>query len=498
MTIIGRGHEAASEMSERLAITRQLDTHRKLVSQTEQREIGTRLTLDAIIVPASRPAENLDQAITLARALQCALLILCSHEAEPTAVHKLLAGRSFSDAIVVNLPGHYHHELLNFRALAKIKDDLPEACSWYVTDLSTKRNVGLVLARMLGWRRIFFLDDDIRDINPDGVHSTVSMLGSFPTAGMRVSRFPDNSAVCHAHRITGGLQDVFITGAALAVDGQQNTGFFPDIYNEDWLFFYDPVAGGKLGSSGHEVTQLRYDPFADPDRAAWQEFGDILAEGLYALLHHGMDWRYATDGYWLSFLDARRRFLKAILRRADRVKSGEREQLLASVDMALKWSETMRPGLLERYTLLWRRDLREWRQRIAGVGQMPSLEAALEALGLERSTDGRIAHLVPATTAAAAEEPATMPYELQELNDLLEADAEDDGRAVWGRGMRGGHNRRATALPHHGSPGLHEGGRFASAWRAFRPGRGRGPAESSPALDVQTPTETGYNLGSRG
>jgi hypothetical protein len=74
-----------------------------------------------------------------------------------------------------------------------------------------------------------------------------------------------------------------------------------------------------------------------------------------------------------------------------------------------------------------------------------------------------------------------MPYELQELNDLLEADAEDDGRAVSGRGMRGGHSRRAAALPHHGSPGLQEGGRFASAWRAFRPGRGRGPAESSPA-----------------
>ena len=50
---------------------------------------------------------------------------------------------------------------------------------------------------------------------------------------MRVSNFPDNSAVCHAHRGTGGLQDVFVTGAALAVDCQENIGFFPDIYNED-------------------------------------------------------------------------------------------------------------------------------------------------------------------------------------------------------------------------------------------------------------------------
>ena len=176
-------YEAASEMSQHAESIRQLGTHRQLVSQTEQREPDTRLTLDAIIVPASRPARNLEQAITLARAMHCALLILCSRQVEPDEVHQLLAERSFCDAIVVNLPDDYRHELLDFRALASMKDDLPDACSTYVTDLSTKRNVGLLLARMLGWRRIFFLDDDIRDINPIDVQSTVSMLGSFATRG---------------------------------------------------------------------------------------------------------------------------------------------------------------------------------------------------------------------------------------------------------------------------------------------------------------------------
>ncbi len=167
------GHAAASETSELTESVRQLDTHRKLVSQTEQREhdLDTRLTLDAVIVPASRTAENLEQAITLARATNCALLILCSHHVEPTDVHELLAKRSFNDAIVVDLPDGYRHELLDFGALESIKDDLPEACSYFVTDLSTKRNVGLILARMLGWRRVFFLDDDIRDINPADVNS---------------------------------------------------------------------------------------------------------------------------------------------------------------------------------------------------------------------------------------------------------------------------------------------------------------------------------------
>ena len=188
---------------------RQLDTHRKLVSRTEQWESDAGLTLEAIVVPASRTAENLEQAITLARALHCALLILCSHKVKPADVHRLLARRSFSGAIVVSLPDGYRHDLLEFPALASIKDDLPLACSWHVTDLSMKRNVGLVLARMLGWQRIFFLDDDIRDINPTDVQSTVSMLESYPVAGMRVGEFPDNSAACHAHRTNRGTSGCF-------------------------------------------------------------------------------------------------------------------------------------------------------------------------------------------------------------------------------------------------------------------------------------------------
>ena len=81
-----------------------------------------------------------------------------------------------------------------------------------------KRNVGLALAKMLGWRRIFFLDDDIRDIAYPDLQRTVDMLGSFSAAGMWVTDFPDNSIVCHANRMTGGSQDVFVSGAALAVD----------------------------------------------------------------------------------------------------------------------------------------------------------------------------------------------------------------------------------------------------------------------------------------
>jgi hypothetical protein len=407
-------------MSELAGAVRQLGTHRKLVSQMEQRELDTELKLDAVIVPASRPVHYLEQAITLAQAMHCTLLILCSRRVASGEVRQLLAQRSFNDAIVIGLPDGYRHELLDFRALASIKDDLPAACSYRVTDLSTKRNLGLILARMLGWQRIFFLGDDIRDINPADVHSTVSMLGSYPTAGIRVTDYPDNSVVCHAHRVTGGMQDVFVTGAALAVDCRQNSGFFPDIYNEDWLFFYDAASAERLGSSRREVTQLRYNPFADPRRAAWQEFGDVLAEGLYAMLDFGIGLDHATSEYWSYFIDARRRFFDAIVRRSDTASPEIREQLLRSVEAARECSAEISPGLFERYIWLWRQDLRDWEQRLARIRQMPSLDAALRALDLAQSANGRAANLAPRPrSSTATQESPTKPFDAPDRYDLF-------------------------------------------------------------------------------
>ena len=407
-------------MNEAIEPIRQLATHRGLVSRTEQWRAGARLRLDAVIVPASRPAWNLDQAITLARASHCVLLVLCSHRAKPAEVHELLAERSFNDAIVVDLPAGYGHEMIDFQALETIKDDLPAACFYYTSDLSMKRNIGLVVARMLGWRRIFFLDDDIRDINVPDVHETVAMLSLCSTSGLRVTDFPDNSVACHAHRMTRGRQDVFVTGAALAVDVQQKVGFFPNMYNEDWLFFYDDAAHGRLGSSGHEVTQLRYDPFDDARRAEWQEFGDVLAEGLYALLDRGLGLKHATREYWYDFLCARKVFIDKIIERSGMAKPEIKERLLLSVGLAQKWSIEISPEVLEHYIRLWRRDLHDWEQRLARVSRAGSPDIALRALGLARSTERRSTDPACHYPAPQDQGPAsTIPYNAPDYYDVF-------------------------------------------------------------------------------
>jgi hypothetical protein len=465
---------------------RQLGTHRKLVSRTGPRKIDARLPLDAIVVPASRPATNLETAITLARATHSVLVVLCSHQVTPTKVHQVLAERSFDRAVVINLPDNYSHELLEFRALASIRGELPAACSYFATNLSTKRNLGLLLGHMVGWERIFFLDDDIRDIGHPDLQSMVSMLARYRTAGMRATEFPDNSAACHAHRHTGGAQDVFLSGAALAVDIQQQVGFFPDIYNEDWLFFYDDAASGQLGCSERKTTQLRYDPFRDPRRAAWQEFGDVLAEGLYALLDRGLGVEHATHEYWVDFLRARHSFLRAILRRSGTAKWEIRDELVLAVKAALECSTTIGPRVLERYIQLWRRDLGAWQRRVATIGEMYPLDVALKTLGLESSGYGwAAAEVARPQREAATEEPPTKPYELSDLFDLLRPSPVTGGKTGSDLEERRGGTGRVGLNPDHGPAGMGQRWLGGSAWRPFRrPERGYASQEPSPAPEA--------------
>ena len=69
-----------------------------------------------------------------------------------------------------------------------------------LSDLSVKRNLGLLMARLHGWRKIAFIDDDIT-LSQQGIARIAHQLDSHQIAGKVCRRFPDNSVVCHARRL---------------------------------------------------------------------------------------------------------------------------------------------------------------------------------------------------------------------------------------------------------------------------------------------------------
>lgn len=196
---------------------------------------------------------------------------------------------------------------------------------------------------------------------------------------MRALDFPDNSVVSHALREVGLDQDVFVSGSALLVDTTRVDSFFPDVYNEDWFFLFDAVRFGEVSAFG-EVSQEKYDPFADPGRAVREEFGDVLAEGLMSLLHYaGGTQRALTEKYWDTVLDQRRAMLRSI---AELLDTGEKPEAADAVRAAGEETDSLTGAMLARYVRQWQRDVRLWRGRIQALPPAPSPEVALERLRL--------------------------------------------------------------------------------------------------------------------
>ena len=106
-------------------------------------------------------------------------------------------------------------------------------------DTSAKRNIGLMLCHMLGWKHVTFLDDDIEIPDPGDLERAAGLLDERNLVGLFVDGFPDNSVVCHAYRLAGGPQTSFIGGGAIVVETERTRSFFPDIYNEDWFYMLD-------------------------------------------------------------------------------------------------------------------------------------------------------------------------------------------------------------------------------------------------------------------
>ncbi|MGM1064641.1 hypothetical protein, partial [Saccharothrix sp. Mg75] len=253
------------------------------------------------------------------------------------------------------------------------------------TDTSLKRNLGLLVARAVGWERVAFLDDDIKVPVPGDLDAAAGLLSAgYAAVGLAVGGFPDNSVVCHAHRATGGAQDTFIGGGALVIGRESMSSFFPTIYNEDWFFLLGDDGLRPSAITGR-VVQKPYDPFANEARAQVEEFGDCLAEGVFALLDDDGGLDAATDeGYWWEFQLGRLDFIDGIL---DRVKVRDYESMRMEIALraARKRCEAIPPMLFVRYLKALAQDRRTWAAHVATCPvDATDLRGALPALGLAR------------------------------------------------------------------------------------------------------------------
>jgi hypothetical protein len=331
------------------------------------------------VVPTHRTPAYLPPVLRLARELGCPVLLLCSTKWANAAESMRLASRFGTELHAVDLPTETHLPSLITSAFVESGPYLRR-----LSDTSLKRNLGLAVARMVGWERIVFMDDDITDVRPDDVRGAVGCLDDYGIVALNNVGFPDNSVVCHARREVGQQQQSFVGGGAMAVRIDSRTSFFPNVYNEDWLFLVDDDDRLRRVAVTGEVSQCEFDPFDSPLRARSQEFGDILAECLFALIDDDQfDWA-TTPEIWQDFLDDRRRLIDGILQLIPEhiAEAAVANRMKASQRAARARTIIYTPSTFVDFVEAWHRDRKIWRDYLLTIQPARSVPDALKALNL--------------------------------------------------------------------------------------------------------------------
>ncbi len=371
------------------------ESHRHLLWQAHSAWCRTGPGFDAVVVPAFRPAGGLRHAATVAALAGARLVLLCSGRVrarEAAQVARLAAPEV--PVVACDLAPGYRIPQTSMRT-----DDHPQGRTHRLErrhDANVKRNVGLILARLMGWQRVLLLNDDVRGVGRLELDRTAGLLHdpyrAYSAAGWAFPSFPDNSVVCHGRRLGGAFQDTFISDAMLGLRCLDALPFFPAVYNEDWLFLLPLILSGQLAYVG-DLWQLPYDPFLDPNRARFEEFGDLLGEGLMEVLHRGLPLDVARDpAFWAERLDARRRLLDVTESRLASARDGDpitrwrtagaRSRALRSLAAARGTHREGWPESLAEWIQAWQADLRQWTPFLRCLPVVDSMDGALALLGL--------------------------------------------------------------------------------------------------------------------
>ncbi len=146
---------------------------------------------------------------------------------------------------------------------------------------------------------------------------------------------------------------MFLSRSFLLINPFEVNGFFPNIYNEDWIFMLPHIFRRSICSFG-SIFQLPYKPFNEPNRVTFQEFGEIIAEGLYTLAKIKNYERRHDPRVWENEIIERRQtwiFLK------DRLHKSKYRQI---IDLALKSNTEITPVDCVTFIENWETDIATW------------------------------------------------------------------------------------------------------------------------------------------
>ena len=381
-------------------LLRHIPSHRRLIEDLgtidNDREPLTRL--DAIIVPTFRTPTHLAESARLTHRAQTPLVYLCSGEATVSGVFDHLTDSRVDTGNItaIQLPEGYELPGLHLDT-----DAFPVPGYAKTKDIAAKRNIGLALARMAGLEHVLFLDDDIQDLDQPQLqhmlrgfdHPDRHVVGwsyGSTTEGDPLSS--DNSQVVQAYRILDGEVETFIGGGATAVRLTNDTAFFPNIYNEDWLFYAAMMMKGNSAvARAGDLIHIVKDVFGygAQEISVEEEFGDTLAEGLFRAQHFDRSLtnpKYTAEPYWRYIDHLRKGFITKIQESLNMIPDEPYTHINKVLGTSLDLHDDTWPRLLADYTKSWFSDLSQWHEWYNNLPSLGSTSDALRYLDLKEDS----------------------------------------------------------------------------------------------------------------
>lgn len=201
----------------------------------------------------------------------------------------------------------------SFKSLGTFNNPSSQVTRSY--DLPLKRNFALRHARGNGHQFIGLIDDDIEVDSLHVAKATKCVRDGASMAGYCAFDYPDVSTIDHVDRIlTGDESFTMVGGNALFMNTGRVSGFFPYVYNEDWMFVLHNLEVQQMISLG-DVHQRAGEPWRNLKRIRFEEFGETVIEGFLALKWNDASIYSGTRQFWSEVLRRRRHYLSELRER---------------------------------------------------------------------------------------------------------------------------------------------------------------------------------------
>lgn len=248
------------------------------------------------------------------------------------------------------------------------------------------RNYAILLSKVIGFRKVLFVDDDVSVKDLELLRAAFRMLERVDFVGARIGGLADQSIIGHIGLKQGDAElSEFVSGGFMGLRLGSVMEPFLNYYNEDWIW----VLMHKSASYAMTPAKVVHQTFHSlqrngSNRAIRQEMGEMLLEGVwnaapsrnFSLLTDEKAWKQviADRVFWIEDI------AKKCRQQNDRIG-------IAIATALLRHASTISPSLLAAIFEQYFAVLPEWRSILKATSRLAIPKKMKQSIGLETTID---------------------------------------------------------------------------------------------------------------